>query len=77
MHQLFPGQARHQIDQIDVGMVFGDQAQGGAGRLEFAVLVVDQHRFLVSQRGLDPGIGGAATKEFVNFGKIHGAHGKR
>jgi hypothetical protein len=77
VHQFFPGQARHHVDQVDVGVVLGNQAQRGAGGLEFAVLVVDQQGFLIGQCGLDPGIRGAAAKEFVDFGKDHGAHGKR
>ena len=32
---------------------------------------------LIGQRGLNPAVGGAAAKEFVDFGKDHGAHGKR
>lgn len=37
-------------------------------RLFLAVLVVDQHRFLVGQRRLHPGVGGAATEEGFDFG---------
>ncbi|KAI1691790.1 hypothetical protein DdX_21639 [Ditylenchus destructor] len=76
VHQFFTGQARHQVDQVDVGMVLGDQAQGGAGGLEFTVLVVDQQGFLVGQRGLDPAVGGAATEEFVDFWQVHRLTGK-
>ena len=38
MNQLLASQARHHVDQIDMGVVLGDQAQGGAGRLEFAIV---------------------------------------
>ncbi|CAI8841583.1 hypothetical protein EMIT0357P_20205 [Pseudomonas marginalis] len=40
VHQLFPGQPRHHIDQVNVGVVLGDQAQGGAGRFEFANICI-------------------------------------
>ncbi|MCY1184291.1 hypothetical protein D9M73_249710 [compost metagenome] len=68
VHQFFPGQARHHVDQVDVGMVLGDQAQRGAGGLEFAVLVVDQQGFLVGERRFDPGVWRRAAKKGVDFG---------
>ncbi|MNC43755.1 hypothetical protein D3C75_926310 [compost metagenome] len=72
VHQLFTGQARHHVDQVQVRVVLGHQAQRGAGGLELAVLVVDQQGFLVGKRRLDPGIGSTATKERINFGnKVH------
>jgi len=76
MDQLFPGQARHHIDQVNMAVILSDQAQGSAGGLEFAVLVVDQQGFLIGQRGLDPGVRGGATEEFVDFGQVHRAHGQ-
>ncbi len=77
VHQLFAGQSRHHIDQVNMGVVLGDQAQGGTGGFEFAVLVVDQQGFLIGQRGLDPGVGGAAAEEFVDFRQVHRAHGQK
>ena len=77
VHQLFTGQARHHADQVHVGVVLGDQAEGGARGFEFAVLVVDQQGVLIGQRGLDPGVGGAAAEEFVDFGQVHRAHGQK
>jgi len=72
MDQFLTGQARHHGDQIGVAAVLGDQAQRRAGRLEFAVLVVDQHDVLIGQRRLDPGLGRAATKKLVDFRQAGG-----
>ncbi|MNH16614.1 hypothetical protein D3C79_762600 [compost metagenome] len=68
MHQLFTGQARHHVDQVQVGVVLGDQAQRSAGSFELTVLVVDQQGFLVGDGRFDPGVWSLATKEGIDFG---------
>lgn len=54
VHQLLAGKARHGIEQVDIGAVLGHQTEGGAGGLEFAVLVVYQHDVLIDQRRFYP-----------------------
>ena len=71
MHQLFTSQTRHQVDQVDMGVVLGHQAQRGAGGFELTVLVVKQQRLQVGQGRLHPAIGRLAAKEFSNFRKQH------
>lgn len=38
MDQFLAGQARHHVDQVDMRVVLGDQAEGGAGGLELAIV---------------------------------------
>jgi hypothetical protein len=71
VHQLFPGQARHSIKQVDIGAVLGHQTQGGAGGLELAVLVIDQQGLLIGQSRGNPGVWSATGKKFMNFRQTH------
>ncbi|MNZ87983.1 hypothetical protein D3C78_1068620 [compost metagenome] len=76
MAQLFPRKARHEVHQILMGAVLGDQRQCRAGSLELVVLVIDQQNLLVPQGGLHPCIGGGTTEEFPDFRQHHVLHWK-
>ncbi|MCY1245841.1 hypothetical protein D9M72_590200 [compost metagenome] len=74
MAQLLARQARHEVHQVLVVAVLGDQRQRRAGGLELVVLVIDQQDFLVLQGGLHPRRRRRATEEIPDFRQHDSLH---